>query len=150
MDGVDGRRRRRSGTRGSAATNVGRRRRGEAADSRSMRRRKRGERCRLGVKTRRRGTLTRAEAVKATAAWHAQTHAVRTGAAAGLDIAVGRHVRRGKASGRAVEAPRLGHGCGTVRTAPLRHGTGAWQSRGYGLLTSGPGADRWDPAAAIF
>jgi hypothetical protein len=41
MDGVDGRRRWRSGTRGSAVTYVGRRWRGEAAGNRSTRRRKR-------------------------------------------------------------------------------------------------------------
>jgi hypothetical protein len=105
-DGVDGRRRRRSGTHGSAATYARRWRRGEAAGSRITRWRKRGERGRLGMKTRRRSALTRVEAAKAMA-----------------------HGALGR---------------GAIRTAPLRHGvgTGTWQPCGYGLLMSGPGAER--------
>jgi hypothetical protein len=95
------RHRRRSGTRGSASTYEGRRRRGEAAGSRSTRRRKRGERGQLGVKTRRCGALTWAEAakVKAMAAWRARTRSVESRAVAASDTAVRRRVRRGERPG---------------------------------------------------
>jgi hypothetical protein len=65
-----------------------------------------------------------------TTAWRTQKRAVRSRAAAASDTAVG--------------AARLRHGRGAIMTAPLRHGVGAgtWQPRGYGLLTSGPGAER--------
>jgi hypothetical protein len=53
----------------------------------------RGEHGRLGVKTWRRGALTGAEAVKAMAAWRAQTPAVGSGAAAALDTTVTARVR---------------------------------------------------------
>jgi hypothetical protein len=59
--------------------------RGETAKATTV---ERGERGRLGVKTRRRGVLTGAEAAKATMAWRARTPTVESRAAAASDMAL--------------------------------------------------------------
>jgi hypothetical protein len=121
------RRGRRSGTRGSTVTYAERRRRGEADGSRSTQRRKKGERGRLGERTRWSGALTRAKAMKVTMAWRARTCAVGSGAAVASDMAVGRRVRQGERPGCQGGAGRggrrSGRGHGAVRTAPLWRGT---------------------------
>jgi hypothetical protein len=139
------RRGRRSGTRGLTVTYAERRRRGEADGSRSTQRRKKGERGRLGERTRWSGALTRAKAMKVTMAWRARTCAVGSGAAVASDMAVGRRVRQGErlgcqgGAGRAAVGTRTRRGPNSAFMA--RHARGSHAERE---------ADRWDPAAAIF
>jgi hypothetical protein len=103
--------------------------RGETAKATAA---ERGERGRLGMKTRRCGILTSVEAAKVMMAWRARTPTVRSGAAATSDMAldgtrgeaaVGLSARSGRAVGR--------HLYGA--------GVGVWQPRGNGALTGGPG-----------
>jgi hypothetical protein len=85
--------------------------------------------------------LTRA-AARAMASWRAQTSAIGSGAIA-LDTGC-RGSAVGSGTGCRGGAAAVGTRTRRVRTAPLRCGaraiTGAWQPRGDGTLTGGPGA----------
>jgi hypothetical protein len=96
------------------------------------RRRKRGERGRLDVKTRCCDTLTGAKAAKAKAAWRARTRAIRSGATVASDTAIGD--ARGEAaiglSGQRRLRPRR------CRPAP------SWRGHGRVIATRKRHADR--------
>jgi hypothetical protein len=90
------------------------------------------------VKTRRHGALTGTEAVKVMALWCARTRAVRrerwwlqTRLSAACEVRRRSGCQSGVGSDRDAVGRRL---CGT--------GAGAWQPRGDGMLTGGPGAER--------
>jgi hypothetical protein len=132
VDGVDGRSRRRSGTRGSVVTYTRRQRRGEVAGNRSTRWRKRGERGdRFSRRTTARHTYPgrRLGRRRRGALGHARSEAERRWLRTRAFGAVC-EARQGEASGQAVRAACFGRGDGVSDSGAVGwclYGAGAWR-----------------------